>query len=124
MLVIIIFSLNNSLAFVYSYVILISAYAFVSLVILKKRILIVTFTGQGTSVLSPAIPLGLVVVPAYIIACKSEEHIFEEHPSLYIIAFGLVVAKVTNRLVVIIHFLFIIFESCANYVILEKRWRT
>jgi hypothetical protein len=56
---------------------------------------------QGTSVLSPAIPLGLVIVPAYIIACKSEEHIFEEHPSLYIIAFGLVVAKVTNRLVVI-----------------------
>ncbi|KAK4011968.1 hypothetical protein OUZ56_021071 [Daphnia magna] len=53
-----------------------------------------------TSVLSPAIPLGLVIVPAYIIACKSEEHIFEEHPSLYIIAFGLVIAKVTNRLVV------------------------
>ncbi|EFX71419.1 hypothetical protein DAPPUDRAFT_60250 [Daphnia pulex] len=57
-------------------------------------------TIAGTSVLSPAIPLGLVIVPAYIIACKSEEHIFEEHPSLYIIAFGLVVAKVTNRLVV------------------------
>ena len=55
---------------------------------------------QGTSVLSPAIPLGLVIVPAYIIACKSEEQIFEQHPSLYIIAFGLVVAKVTNRLVV------------------------
>ncbi|KAI9558213.1 hypothetical protein GHT06_014966 [Daphnia sinensis] len=57
-------------------------------------------TVAGTSVLSPAIPLGLVIVPAYIIACKSEEHIFEEHPSLYIIAFGLVIAKVTNRLVV------------------------
>ncbi|XP_057379785.1 cholinephosphotransferase 1-like isoform X1 [Daphnia carinata] len=57
-------------------------------------------TIAGTSVLSPAIPLGLVIVPAYIIACKSEEHIFEEHPSLYIIAFGLVIAKVTNRLVV------------------------
>ncbi|KZS06398.1 Choline/ethanolaminephosphotransferase 1 [Daphnia magna] len=57
-------------------------------------------TVAETSVLSPAIPLGLVIVPAYIIACKSEEHIFEEHPSLYIIAFGLVIAKVTNRLVV------------------------
>jgi hypothetical protein len=63
-----------------------------------------SFIEQDTSVLSPAIPLGLVVVPAYIIACKSEEHIFEEHPSLYIIAFGLVVAKVTNRLVVITFF--------------------
>ena len=64
-------------------------------------ITVLSFIEQDTSVLSPAIPLGLVVVPAYIIACKSEEHIFEEHPSLYIIAFGLVVAKVTNRLVVI-----------------------
>ena len=50
--------------------------------------------------LSPAIPICLAVVPAYIIACKSEQHIFELHPALYIIAFGLVVAKVTNRLVV------------------------
>lgn len=67
-------------------------------------ITVLSFIEQDTSVLSPAIPLGLVVVPAYIIACKSEEHIFEEHPSLYIIAFGLVVAKVTNRLVVITFF--------------------
>ena len=58
--------------------------------------------------LSPAIPLSLVIVPAYIIACKSEERIFEQHPSLYIIAFGLVVAKVTNRLVVTVSFAFAI----------------
>jgi len=57
-------------------------------------------TIAGTSVLSPAIPLLLVIVPAYIIACKSEEQIFEQHPALYVIAFGLVIAKVTNRLVV------------------------
>lgn len=57
-------------------------------------------TVAGTSVLSPAIPICLAVVPAYIIARKSEEQIFEQHPALYIIAFGLVVAKVTNRLVV------------------------
>jgi len=55
---------------------------------------------QGTSVLGPAIPLALVVVPAYIIARKSEEQVFEQNPALYILAFGLVVAKVTNRLVV------------------------
>jgi len=57
-------------------------------------------TIAGTSVLGPAIPLALVVVPAYVIACKSEEQVFEENPALYILAFGLVVAKVTNRLVV------------------------
>jgi len=57
-------------------------------------------TIAGTSVLGPAIPLALVVVPAYVIACKSEEQVFEQNPSLYILAFGLVVAKVTNRLVV------------------------
>ena len=50
--------------------------------------------------LGPAIPLALVVVPAYIIARKSEEQVFEQNPALYILAFGLVVAKVTNRLVV------------------------
>lgn len=61
----------------------------------------IVFGGEkGTSVLSPAIPLALVVVPAYIIACKSESHIFEQHPCLYILAFGIVTAKVTNRLVV------------------------
>ncbi|XP_073998003.1 choline/ethanolaminephosphotransferase 1 bbc isoform X9 [Rhodnius prolixus] len=54
----------------------------------------------GTSVLSPVIPLSLVVVPAFIICRKSTEHVYENHPVLYILAFGLVAAKVTNRLVV------------------------
>ena len=55
---------------------------------------------QGTSVLSPIIPLSLVVVPAFIISHKSTEHVYENHPVLYVMAFGLVAAKVTNRLVV------------------------
>ncbi|XP_073813695.1 choline/ethanolaminephosphotransferase 1 bbc isoform X1 [Musca autumnalis] len=54
----------------------------------------------GTSVLSPSIPLTLVVLPAFIIAQKSPENIFTEHSSLYIIAFGMVAAKVTNKLVI------------------------
>nr|XP_014285950.1 cholinephosphotransferase 1 isoform X6 [Halyomorpha halys] len=57
-------------------------------------------TVAGTSVLSPIIPLSLVVVPAFIICHKSTEHVYENHPVLYIMAFGLVAAKVTNRLVV------------------------
>jgi hypothetical protein len=55
---------------------------------------------QGTSVLSPIIPFGFVVVPAYTIYRKSAEHVYENHPALYILAFGMVAAKVTNKLVV------------------------
>ncbi|XP_063973010.1 choline/ethanolaminephosphotransferase 1 isoform X4 [Diachasmimorpha longicaudata] len=57
-------------------------------------------TIAGTSVLSPIIPFGFVVVPAYIIYRKSAENVYETHPALYILAFGMVAAKVTNRLVV------------------------
>uniref|UniRef100_L7M1A8 diacylglycerol cholinephosphotransferase n=1 Tax=Rhipicephalus pulchellus TaxID=72859 RepID=L7M1A8_RHIPC len=57
-------------------------------------------TVAGTSVLSPSIPIALVVVPAFIIYQKSTTSIYENHPCLYIIAFGMVAAKVTNRLVV------------------------
>lgn len=57
-------------------------------------------TVAGTSVLSPIIPFLFVVVPAYVISQKSPDHIFENHPALYIMAFGMITAKVTNRLVV------------------------
>ncbi|CAG9563211.1 unnamed protein product [Danaus chrysippus] len=57
-------------------------------------------TVAGTSILSPVIPFSLVVVPAFIIFQKSESQVYENHPALYIIAFGMVTAKVTNRLVV------------------------
>ncbi|XP_021913067.1 cholinephosphotransferase 1 isoform X2 [Zootermopsis nevadensis] len=57
-------------------------------------------TVAGTSVLSPVIPFSLVIVPAFIIYRKSVEHVYENHPALYILAFGMAAAKVTNRLVV------------------------
>ncbi|XP_044255893.1 choline/ethanolaminephosphotransferase 1 isoform X3 [Tribolium madens] len=57
-------------------------------------------TVAGTSVLSPVIPFSMVLVPAFIIYQKSTQHVYEEHPALYVLAFGLVAAKVTNRLVV------------------------
>jgi len=46
------------------------------------------------------IPFGLVIVPAFIIYRKSIEHVYENNPALYILAFGMAAAKVTNRLVV------------------------
>jgi len=57
-------------------------------------------TVAGTSVLSPGIPIYLAVVSAYIIAFISNEQIFEQHPALYIITFGLIISKLTNQLVV------------------------
>ncbi|XP_035790908.1 cholinephosphotransferase 1-like isoform X2 [Anopheles albimanus] len=57
-------------------------------------------TVAGTSVLSPIIPFLFVVVPAYVISQKSTEQLYENHPALYIMAFGMITAKVTNRLVV------------------------
>lgn len=55
---------------------------------------------KGTSVLSPILPLLAVVMSAFIISQKSVDHVFETYPSLYIITFGMVAAKVTNKLVV------------------------
>ena len=46
------------------------------------------------------IPFSLVIVPAFIIYRKSIEHVYENNPALYILAFGMAAAKVTNKLVV------------------------
>ncbi|XP_069675288.1 cholinephosphotransferase 1 isoform X2 [Periplaneta americana] len=88
---------------------LIGVFTFVMAVIVTYRNFVIVFTGgigkngstcAGTSVLSPVIPFSLVIVPAFIIYRKSVEHVYENHPALYILAFGMVAAKVTNRLVV------------------------
>jgi len=57
-------------------------------------------TVAGTSVLSPASPLCLLVIPAWVIAYKSDQNIYHSHPILYCLLFGLIAAKITNRLVV------------------------
>lgn len=62
---------------------------------------------QGTSVISPILPFLAVVLPAFIISEKSTDEIFEKYTSLYVLAFGMVAAKVTNKLVVCILFSYI-----------------
>jgi len=57
-------------------------------------------TVAGTSVLSPSLPLLCLVVPAWVIAYKSDQNIFHSQPILYVLVFGLIGAKITNRLVV------------------------
>lgn len=41
-----------------------------------------------------------MVLPALMIAQKSPDNIFTEHASVFILAFGMVAAKITNKLVV------------------------
>lgn len=58
------------------------------------------FCPQGTSVLSPVLHIGSVIILAMMIYKKSAVQLFERHPCLYILAFGFVSAKITNKLVV------------------------
>ncbi|CAJ1052056.1 choline/ethanolaminephosphotransferase 1b isoform X2 [Xyrichtys novacula] len=57
-------------------------------------------TIAGTSVLSPVLHIGSVIILAMMIYKKSAVQLFEKHPCLYILAFGFVSAKITNKLVV------------------------
>lgn len=55
---------------------------------------------QDTSVLSPGLHIGLILTLAFIIFKKSSSHLFEHHPCLYLLTFGMVIAKISNKLVV------------------------
>jgi len=57
-------------------------------------------TIADTSVLSPASPLLLVILPAVSIALMSQEHIYQAQPILYCVLFGFIACKITNRLIV------------------------
>ncbi|XP_005109346.1 cholinephosphotransferase 1 [Aplysia californica] len=57
-------------------------------------------TVAGTSTVFPVLPTTVVVLIAVVIQQKSPSLVFENHPCLYLLAFGLLAAKVTNRLVV------------------------
>lgn len=57
-------------------------------------------TVAGTSILSPILPFLLVIIPSFIISEKSRSGLYVNHPVLYMLAFGLLSAKVSCRLVV------------------------
>jgi ethanolaminephosphotransferase len=42
----------------------------------------------GTSIISPILPFLSVLIPAYVILCKSRSNVFENHPVLYMMTFG------------------------------------
>ncbi|KAK2834666.1 hypothetical protein Q7C36_015367 [Tachysurus vachellii] len=57
-------------------------------------------TVADTSVLSPGLHIGLILTLAFIIFKKSSSQLFEHHPCLYILTFGTVIAKISNKLVI------------------------
>ncbi|KAK6183919.1 hypothetical protein SNE40_002324 [Patella caerulea] len=57
-------------------------------------------TVAGTSTIFPAFPISLVLILEVIISYKSPSNVFNNNPCLYALSFGLLAAKVTNKLVV------------------------
>lgn len=57
-------------------------------------------TIAGTSIISPLSPIASVILAAVIIYIKSPTNLYESNPCLYLLTFGLVIAKVTNKLVI------------------------
>lgn len=53
-----------------------------------------------TSILSPAGPLSIMLATSIMIYLKSPTNLYENNPCLYLLTFGLAIAKITNRLVV------------------------
>ncbi|XP_012874506.1 PREDICTED: cholinephosphotransferase 1 [Dipodomys ordii] len=57
-------------------------------------------TIAGTSVLSPGLHIGLIIILAIMIYKKSATNVFEKHPCLYTLMFGCVFAKIAQKLVI------------------------
>merc|ERR1712018_376851 len=57
-------------------------------------------TVAGTSVITPIIPLLFVLVPAVYLASNSSENILETNSLRFIMTFGLIGSKITNKLIV------------------------
>lgn len=57
-------------------------------------------TVAGTSVITPIIPLLFVLVPAGYLASYSIENVLENNPLRFIMTFGLIGSKITNKLIV------------------------
>lgn len=57
-------------------------------------------TIAGTSTIFPVLPIIVVIASGVFIAQSSQTRLYENHPCFYLLSFGLIGAKVTNRLVV------------------------
>ncbi|XP_061124450.1 cholinephosphotransferase 1-like [Syngnathus typhle] len=60
----------------------------------------VILNGGAGKGLTPGLHIGLILTLAFIIFKKSPSQLFEHHPCFYLLAFGMVIAKLSNKLVV------------------------
>ena len=67
--------------------------------------------------LSPGLHIGLILTLAFIIFKKSSSQLFEHHPCLYLLAFGMVIAKISNKLVVCLTSLAFIFNIALHFIV-------
>ena len=58
------------------------------------------FVTQGTSVLSPGIPITAMIFMALAVRKYSISLIYDRHPVLFVMTFGIIASKLSNRLVV------------------------
>lgn len=70
-------------------------------------------TVAGTSVLSPAFPIGFLIFCAYRFWMNSKTAIFEHHPVLFVMAYGMSASKLSNKLV-------ISYMSCSEMELLDS----
>ena len=59
---------------------------------------------QGTSVLGPIVPIGLHITFAVYIMSHSTVDLFENHPVLFVLTWGMIFSKITCKLIVSIWF--------------------
>uniref|UniRef100_A0A7N8WPT7 Cholinephosphotransferase 1 n=1 Tax=Mastacembelus armatus TaxID=205130 RepID=A0A7N8WPT7_9TELE len=83
---------------------LMSAFGGVSLWCWQKRLhctfIYIIYNISGCIVLSPGLHIGLILTMAFIIFKKSSSHLFEHYPCLYLLTFGMVISKISNKLVI------------------------
>ena len=70
------------------------------------------FLLQGTSVLGPIIPIGAHILSAVFIMKNSEVNLFENHPVLFLLTWGMISSKITCKLVVCILFVLFTYFHC------------
>lgn len=69
-------------------------------IILKGGIGRAGSTVANTSVIAPIFHIGAVILLGLLIALKSKSQVYQTNPNIYVLAFGMLAAKITNKLVV------------------------
>lgn len=64
------------------------------------------FSTKDTSIIFPGWPIGFLIFLAYTASNYSQSYALERHTALYLVCYGIVFSKITNRLIVKKYFKF------------------